>query len=312
VSDMNEAELASSHDDLDSRLVPPASVVPLVLVPNLEGGDQEPSSEEVSSVAVMPPPVSVDQPEPNEGMEQNMSPPMLELKLVPAKTKAEESSDLFQNGDQAVSVEMAPESEGGECAENDFDDGDDTLLPEAQPSFPRNEVNQKAPAFRQDAVHVYGLDFLETNHMIEIFSQFNHKYIEWVNKSSANVVFRDAVNAKKALESLSYPKDGDEPWRRTPDILVSEGLPAVFLQMRFALPSDVKPPKRSVSAVTPTRSVSSTATWPGSEDARNEKRKWGTEVEVPEEELVKRRKRAERFGLPVVAPEVPITVGEAP
>merc|ERR1719437_404607 len=72
--------------------------------------------------------------------------------------------------------------------------------------------------------------------MDEIFSQFKHKWIEWINDSSANIVFGDATGAKK----------GDEPWRRTPDILVSEDVPPIYLQMRYATPADVKPSKKAV------------------------------------------------------------------
>lgn len=50
----------------------------------------------------------------------------------------------------------------------------------------------------------------------------------------------------EALEALSFPKTEDEPWRRTPDILISEDVPPIFLQMRLATVHDVKKAKRSV------------------------------------------------------------------
>lgn len=132
----------------------------------------------------------------------------------------------------------------------DGDEEDDALPPEAQPKFERNEVaTEGAAKFRADAVHVYGLDFLRTEHMNEIFSQFDHKFIEWINDSSANIIFRDRDSAKKALESLTYPKKNDKPWRRTPDILVNDDCPPVYLQMRLAATTDIKKSKRAVPKV---------------------------------------------------------------
>merc|ERR1712039_45494 len=52
-------------------------------------------------------------------------------------------------------------------------------------------------------------------------------------------------------ESLSFPKAGDDPWRRTPDILVSEDVPPIFLQMRVATSTDVKPSRRGVPNTNP-------------------------------------------------------------
>lgn len=167
------------------------------------------------------------------------------------------------------------------------DDGDDALLPEAQPSHPRNEIDITAAKFRENAVHVFGLDFLKTGHMAEIFSQFNHKYIEWINDSSANIIFGDSGSAKKALESLSFPKAGDEPWRRTPDILVSEDVPPIFLQMRFAVPTDAKRFKKAVPKAVP---VSHTTNPPSKDNKRRR------QAVLSPEELQKRQKRAERFG----------------
>jgi len=201
--------------------------------------------------------------------------------------------------------------EGKEMLDDDDDDSEeeeDDMLPEAKPSFPRNEVTPGESRFRQNAVHVYGLDFLRTGHMDEIFSQFNHKFVEWINDSSANIVFVDATSAKKALESLSFPKSGDPPWRRTPDILVSEDVPPIFLQMRLATPTDVKASRRSVPPAVLTQSIA-----PGRRQAADSAPRLrlyadgplGDEVERPpskrkaapsKEEMLKRRKRAERFG----------------
>ncbi|CAK9024169.1 unnamed protein product, partial [Durusdinium trenchii] len=135
-----------------------------------------------------------------------------------------------------------------EVVSEDEDEDDDDEVPPlaaAQPAEDRSEVEEGAEV-RKNAVHVYGLDFLKTHHMEEIFVQFGHKYVEWINASSANIIFKNAEGAKKALEALSFPKTEDEPWRRTPDILVSEGVPPIFLQMRLATVNDVKKAKKAV------------------------------------------------------------------
>lgn len=200
-----------------------------------------------------------------------------------------------------------------EGAEEDADDAgneDDAMAPEAEPTHPRNEVPEGTSKFRDDAVHVYGLDFLKTGHMQEIFGQFNHRFVEWINDSSANVVFKDAASARKALESLSYPKAGDDPWRRTPDILVRDDLPAVYLQMRLAAVSDAKSRKKGVPSMRPGKFVEESqqrnpqftvanlydepkkAKFSLNPDKSKAKR---VAKELPAEELAKRAKRADRF-----------------
>ncbi|CAE7218686.1 HERC2 [Symbiodinium sp. CCMP2592] len=195
--------------------------------------------------------------------------------------------------------------------EESEDEEEVTALAAAQPAEPRNEVEKETKEFRTNAVHVYGLDFLKTNHMEEIFSQFGYKYVEWLNASSANIIFKNAEGAKKALEALSFPKTEDEPWRRTPDILVSEDVPPIFLQMRLATADDVKKAKRSVpKAMTPMHYAEvfhrnqamamrqgGRPRQGGKGKGKSGKPKAGTKrLQVSEEEVQKRQKRTERFG----------------
>lgn len=244
---------------------------------------------------------------------------------APVKTELKEDTEApprkkrtRKAGDPKHEATGTQKAEKEEADDQDEPGNEDGLAPEAEPSELRNEV---APStkFREDSVHVYGLDFLKTGHMEEIFGQFNHRYIEWINDSSANVVFRDAASARKALESLSYPKAGDAPWRRTPDILVHDDLPAVFLQMRLAAPSDTKDKKRAVPSLNPPAYTPESDRRPpqftmaslydrkertedngDAVDGKTKKR--GAQV-VPTAELAKRQKRAERFAA---------TLGEAP
>ncbi|CAE8589130.1 unnamed protein product [Polarella glacialis] len=58
-------------------------------------------------------------------------------------------------------------------------------------------------------------------------------------------------NENEALESLSFPKPDDEPWRRTPDILVSEDVSPIFLQLRLATAKDTKKLRKAVPKAMP-------------------------------------------------------------
>lgn len=170
-----------------------------------------------------------------------------------AQKRPKTSGKPVPTAPRAAKVEEFSEDEDDDDEDDEEEEEDDdevTTISATQPSQPRNEVDPKLD-FRQNAVHVYGLDFLKTGHMEEIFSQFNHKFIEWINDSCANVVFKNAEGAKTALESLSFPKKDDEPWRRTPDILVSEDVPPIFLQMRLASAKDAKRARKSASCGMP-------------------------------------------------------------
>lgn len=240
-----------------------------------------------------------------------------------AEEKAEVKAELKEDADPPSKKRRQRKAgeEKNELKKDEDADGEgneeDGMNPEAEPSFDRNEVEPDTKKFREDAVHVYGLDFLKTGHMEEIFGQFNHRFIEWINDSSANVVFRDAASARKALESLSYPKTGDEPWRRTPDILVHDDLPAVFLQMRLAAPTDTKDRKKSVPSMKTAGKYTDEANRRNSnftmaslydrkdrtEGVQPGKRSAQTQQALPSAEVTKRTKRADRFAA---------TLGEPP
>mmetsp|Transcript_13106 Transcript_13106/g.35864 ORF Transcript_13106/g.35864 Transcript_13106/m.35864 type:complete len:284 (+) Transcript_13106:110-961(+) len=225
------------------------------------------------------------------------------------KTKAERSAVVEQYSiDESVEPETRRRHRSPvKVQDDDYEDDQEDVLPEAQPSHSRNEVDMMVAKFRQSVLHVYGLDFLKTGHMDEIFNQFNHKFVEWINDSSANIIFSKDSDAKRALDALSFAKAGDEPWRRTPDILVSETMPPIFLQMRLACSTDVKRPKKAMPSI-PVNTRSNAA---GDRRRRGMQRKTGSEgaglpqsglstkrpkLPLTEEEQERRTKRATRFG----------------
>lgn len=217
--------------------------------------------------------------------------------------RAKDEGDVFDLEDSVEHETHRPiPSQSKLEADDDLDDEEEgDVLPNAQPCHPRNEVDTKLSFFRENVLHVYGLDFLKTGHMDEIFSQFNHKFIEWINDSSANIIFPNATDAKRALEALSFPKAGDEPWRRTPDILVSEDMPPIFLQMRLACGADTKKTRKAMPSLTGgTFKQSTWRRYAGRGDRRGMMKLAEIDTKRPrepptDEEIERRRKRATRF-----------------
>ena len=74
------------------------------------------------------------------------------------------------------------------------------LLEERRPLPPPG-----AAARRPEAIHVYGVDVLSTSDILRYFSEWGPTYVEWLDDSSANVVFADELTAKRALVGRGKP-----------------------------------------------------------------------------------------------------------
>jgi len=66
----------------------------------------------------------------------------------------------------------------------------------------RTEVAEGVP-LRMEAVHTYGTDRMSTQDLLSFFREYGPTHVEWINDSSANVVFADIYTARRALENLS-------------------------------------------------------------------------------------------------------------
>lgn len=66
-----------------------------------------------------------------------------------------------------------------------------------------------AVARRPEAVHVYGVDVLSTPDILRYFSEWGPTFVEWLDDSSANVVFADELTAKRALVGRGKPLPPD-------------------------------------------------------------------------------------------------------
>ena len=110
---------------------------------------------------------------------------------------------------------------------------------------------------RLEVVHIYGVDLLSTKDILNYFADYGPKYIEWINDSSANVVFNDAATATRAMAGMGVPMATDDlpagaslddplamqyVWHKGKDFVkASSEIPLVF---RIATVMDVKPAER--------------------------------------------------------------------
>lgn len=107
---------------------------------------------------------------------------------------------------------------------------------------------------RPNAIHVYGVDLLSTSDILKYFADYGPTYVEWINDSSANVLFGDEGTATRALVGLGKPLPPDEQlpqgahgsltsmtylWHKGLDFVKSgSNIPLIF---RTATVLDVKP-----------------------------------------------------------------------
>lgn len=80
------------------------------------------------------------------------------------------------------------------------------LLEERRPLPPPGAV-----ARRPEAVYVYGVDVLSTSDLLRYFSEWGPTFVEWLDDSSANVVFADELTAKRALVGRGRPLPPQQP-----------------------------------------------------------------------------------------------------
>jgi Nuclear cap-binding protein subunit 3/Tho1/MOS11 C-terminal domain len=120
----------------------------------------------------------------------------------------------------------------------------------------RKEAPPEVPR-RPEAVHIYGVDLMSTSDLLKYFKDYGPTYVEWLNDSSANVLFKDGPTAKRAIAGLGKPLpledlpegvDGADPaniqylWHKGEDFMkAGSNLPLVF---RMATILDVKPSER--------------------------------------------------------------------
>ena len=117
----------------------------------------------------------------------------------------------------------------------------------------RDTAEDEVP--RPEAVHIFGVDKLSTEDLLRFWVAEGvpvPTYVEWVNDSSANVVFATAEDAAAAVPARTVPltpgQEAVDPvtWRTLPMHLAAAGK-GLQLLFRLATYKDIKPPKRAPS-----------------------------------------------------------------
>lgn len=87
---------------------------------------------------------------------------------------------------------------------------------------PRRPFNPLAP-LRPEVLHCYGVDFLSTKEVLDLFGKFDPKSVEWLDDSSCNLVFDDEDCLAKIFDGLGSGKEQapeQEPWQLTKPLAV--------------------------------------------------------------------------------------------
>lgn len=117
----------------------------------------------------------------------------------------------------------------------------------------RDTAEDEVP--RPEAVHIFGVDKLSTEDLLRFWVAEGVPVptcVEWVNDSSANVVFASAEDAAAAVPARTVPltpgQEAVDPvaWRTLPLHLAAAGK-GLQLLFRLATYKDIKPPKRAPS-----------------------------------------------------------------
>eukprot|EP00930_Biecheleria_cincta_P027270 TRINITY_DN19153_c0_g1_i1.p1 TRINITY_DN19153_c0_g1~~TRINITY_DN19153_c0_g1_i1.p1 ORF type:complete len:620 (-),score=114.13 TRINITY_DN19153_c0_g1_i1:314-2173(-) len=125
---------------------------------------------------------------------------------------------------------------------------------------PRRENNSFAPK-RPEVLHCYGVDFLATKEVLEVFNAWQPAEVEWLDDSSCNVVFGSEETAQQVVQELALSAQltaNDDPWTRTKPLSVGRqqelktgkprrgaALRQFCLQLRTANEADRKDPTHS-------------------------------------------------------------------
>ena len=98
---------------------------------------------------------------------------------------------------------------------------------------------------RPNAVHVFNVDLLSTRDCLNYFKEYGPTQVEWINDSSANVVFSDEFSARRAVQGLGDLASSSAPAHATSwydgKTLFEKGALKTKLSFRLATELDKKP-----------------------------------------------------------------------
>lgn len=154
-------------------------------------------------------------------------------------------SDVLQSYQPAVDVkEAARRKQRAEKFGTEYVPENAASLMEVDLLEQKREVDA-SEVRRLEAVHLYGVDLMNTKEVLMYFTEFSPVFVEWLDDSSCNVLFGDEYTAKHAIFTIGKPlppediPEGQELsmdvtqleklWHKGPDFVKSgSSIPLIF------------------------------------------------------------------------------------
>ena len=122
------------------------------------------------------------------------------LELTPEQKALREKVEAEREAREARAKSAAPAS-----AKEDAPVGDDAAMDTETAPPPKADILEERvdpeldAVWRNDAVHLYGVDHMTTAECMGYFGEYGPVFCEWINDSSCNVVFSDEHAARRAI-----------------------------------------------------------------------------------------------------------------
>ena len=122
------------------------------------------------------------------------------LELTPEQKALREKAEAERQAREAGPKSAAPASAGEDAPVGDDAAMDAEAAPPPKADILEERVDPELDAvWRNDAVHLYGVDHMTTADCMGYFGEYGPVFCEWINDSSCNVVFSDEHAARRAI-----------------------------------------------------------------------------------------------------------------
>ena len=122
------------------------------------------------------------------------------LELTPEQKALREKAEAERQAREAGPKSAAPASAGEDAPVGDDAAMDAEAAPPPKADILEERVDPELDAvWRNDAVHLYGVDHMTTADCMGYFGEYGPVFCEWINDSSCNVVFADEHAARRAI-----------------------------------------------------------------------------------------------------------------
>jgi hypothetical protein len=122
------------------------------------------------------------------------------LELTPEQKALREKAEAEREAREARQKSAAPAASGEDAPAGDDAAMDAEAAPPPKADILEERVDPELDAvWRNDAVHLYGVDHMTTAECMGYFGEYGPVFCEWINDSSCNVVFHDEHAARRAI-----------------------------------------------------------------------------------------------------------------